>query len=95
MDCFCFTYERTFDIIKEEEGTSVRICLIKSMRYNQPMDMMYMTNDGVVSQRRIKVLQMRGSCCIAYCYLRKSKRTFKIENMLALVPVVEKEGWAM
>lgn len=73
----------------------MRVNLIKSMKYNQEMDMMYMTNDGVVSQRRIKVLQLKGSCCIAYCYLRKSKRTFKIENILALVPVVEKERWAM
>lgn len=73
----------------------MRIYLIKSMRYNQPMDMVYMSNDGAVSQRRIKVLQMRGDCCVAYCYLRQSKRTFRVDSILALVPVTEKERWVV
>ena len=78
-----------------KEGTSVRINLIKSMRFNQPMNMMYMSNEGIVSQRRIKVLQIRGDSCVAYCYLRKSKRTFKVDNILALVPEIEKERRAI
>ena len=62
------------------------------MRYNESVDMMYMSNGGVISKRRIKVLQINEDNFRAYCYLRKSKRTFRIDNVLALVPVVQKES---
>ena len=66
--------------------------LIKSIRYNEPLDMMYMANDGAISKRRIKVLQVNGNSFQAYCFLRRSKRTFRIDNVLALVPVIVKES---
>lgn len=66
--------------------------LIKSMRYNESLDMMYMSNSGVISKRRIKVLHINDGTFQAYCYLRKSKRTFKVDNILALVPVITKES---
>lgn len=65
--------------------------LIKSMTFNQPLDMIYITKNGVISKRRIKVLQVKGDYFQASCYLRKSKRTFKIESVLALVPVIVRE----
>lgn len=66
--------------------------LIKSLKYKEPIDMMYMANDGTISKRRIQVTQINGDVFQAYCYLRKSKRTFRIDNILALVPVVKKES---
>lgn len=66
--------------------------LIKSMRYNESADMMYMSNDGVISKRRIKVLQVNNENFQAYCYLRKAKRTFRIDNVLAMVPLYVKES---
>lgn len=66
--------------------------LIKSMRFNESLDMIYTSNDGVISKRRIKVLRINEGTFQAYCFLRKSKRTFKIENILALVPVIQKES---
>ncbi|MFJ7935997.1 transcriptional regulator [Sporosarcina sp. NPDC096371] len=53
--------------------------------------MMYLAKDGTISQRRIKVLQVGEVSFRAYCYLRGTKRTFTIDNVLALVPVIEKE----
>ncbi|PIC59232.1 transcriptional regulator [Sporosarcina sp. P12(2017)] len=52
---------------------------------------MYMANDGSISKRRIKVLQVRETSFRAYCFLRKSKRTFLIDNVLVAVPVIQKE----
>ena len=65
--------------------------LEKSIRYGELLDMMYMAVDGSISKRRIKVLQVGEVSFRAFCYLRQSKRTFTIDNVLALVPVVEKE----
>ena len=50
-----------------------------------------MAKDGQISKRRIKVLQVGEVSFRAYCFLRKSKRTFTIDNVLALVPVITKE----
>ena len=65
--------------------------LFKSMEYNQVLDMMYLAKDGQISKRRIKVLQVGEVSFRAYCFLRKSKRTFTIDNVLALVSVITKE----
>ncbi|WP_203249218.1 hypothetical protein [Sporosarcina beigongshangi] len=65
--------------------------LLKSMEYHESLDMMYIAKNGVVSKRRIAVLQVGDVSFRAYCFLRQSKRTFKIENVLALVPVKTKE----
>ncbi|WP_342510617.1 transcriptional regulator [Sporosarcina sp. FSL K6-1522] len=65
--------------------------LIKSMGY-QLLDMMYMDKNGGVSKRRMKVIQVGEGSFRAFCYLRQSKRTFLIGNVLALVPVITKES---
>ncbi|MCZ2258287.1 transcriptional regulator [Sporosarcina sp. G11-34] len=65
--------------------------LVKSVKRNESMDMMYMAKNGEVSKRRIKVLQVGEVSFRAYCHLRGSKRTFRIDNVLALVPVIQKE----
>ena len=66
--------------------------LIKSMKYNESLDMMYMAKDGQISKRRIRVLQVGEVSFRAYCFLRKSNRTFIIDNVLALVPIKVKEN---
>jgi len=61
------------------------------MEYKGLLDMMYLSKNGEVSKRRIKVLQVGDVSFRAYCYLRGSRRTFTIDNVLALVPVVNRE----
>lgn len=67
----------------------------KLMKYSDHVEMIYMTNDGTISQRRIKILKVNRGAIQAYCYLRKANRTFKIENILALVPANLKKGVAV
>lgn len=69
-------------------GTHVRIELIQSIERNQTLDMIYMAKNGEISKRRIKVLQVGGTSFKAYCFLRKTERTFRIDYVLALVPVI-------
>lgn len=72
-----------------KEGTSVLNIIKKSMQYNQSLDMIYVDDDGTITQRRIKSFKISGDTFVAYCYLRGSKRTFKIDGVLALVPAAE------
>jgi len=65
--------------------------LIKAMQRNQFLNMMYMAKDGEVSKRRIKVIKIVGDSFQAFCFTRQAKRTFMIDNVLAIVPVVRKE----
>lgn len=70
----------------------MRVELIKSINRNYVLDIMYISKDGAISKRKIKVLQVGEVSFRAYCFLRKSKRTFIIDNVLALVPIVYKES---
>jgi len=90
---FCYPVAvRTIVLYNNKEGgTSVRNQLVKSAEYNQVLDMMYLAKDGSISKRRINVLQVGEVSFRAFCFLRGSKRTFTIDNVLALVPVVHEE----
>ncbi|WP_342510978.1 transcriptional regulator [Sporosarcina sp. FSL K6-1522] len=65
--------------------------LLVSMECNELLDMMYVDKNGRVSKRRIKVIQVEDQSFKAYCYLRQSKRTFTIDHVLALVPIIKRE----
>lgn len=65
--------------------------ILKAFKYQQLIDMMYMANDGIISKRRIKILKISGDSFQAYCFLRHKKRTFKIDNVLSVMPVIHKE----
>ncbi|WP_342505852.1 transcriptional regulator [Sporosarcina sp. FSL K6-2383] len=69
----------------------MRANLLKSVERNQVLDMMYVDGKGKVSKRRIKVLMVGDKSFRAYCHLRSTRRTFTIDNVLALVPVVHRE----
>lgn len=69
----------------------MRILILKSMKTNQVSEMIYMKNNGEISKRTVKVLSVSKESFHAYCFLRGTKRIFKIENVLAFVPVIQKE----
>ncbi|MEK4425847.1 transcriptional regulator [Solibacillus sp. FSL K6-1523] len=65
--------------------------LIKAMQRNQMLDMMYMAKDGSVTKRRIKIIKIIGDNFQAYCFVKQAKRTFIIDNVLAVAPITYKE----
>ncbi|RNF39138.1 transcriptional regulator [Planococcus salinus] len=65
--------------------------ILKAFKHQQPVDMMYMAHDGAISKRRVKILKVSGDSFQAYCFLRNKKRTFKMDNVLSLIPVAQKE----
>ena len=66
--------------------------LVKLTKYNEPADMMYMAASGKVTKRRVNVIRVGDDAFWAYCHLRGAKRTFRIDNVLALVPVTIRES---
>ncbi len=73
--------------MKFKEGTNVRNELIKCARRSSTIRIMYMDDSGNVTKRTVKVLKINNSTFKAFCYLRGSRRTFKIDNLLAVVSV--------
>ena len=69
----------------------MRILILKSFKNNQSAEMIYMKNNGEFSKRRVKVLSVTKDSFQAYCFLRGTKRIFKIDNVLAFVPIIHKE----
>lgn len=57
--------------------------------------MLYMSEQGKITKRRIRIVCMKGDYFKAYCYLRKSNRLFKTNNILALLPIMNKERGAV
>lgn len=65
--------------------------LVKAMQRNQIVNMMYLAKSGEVTKRRIKIIKVVGDTFQAYCFVKQAKRTFLINNVLAVVPFVTKE----
>ncbi|QFF99596.1 transcriptional regulator [Psychrobacillus glaciei] len=65
--------------------------LLKTMRYGQLIDIIYLSKSGEVTKRRIKVLKLQGESFQAYCLTRHAKRTFRIENILGCIPVMNRK----
>ena len=65
--------------------------LVKAMQRNQLVNMMYMAKSGEVSKRRIKIIKIVDDSFQAYCFNRQAKRTFMIDSVLAVVPIIQRE----
>ncbi|MFF2754812.1 transcriptional regulator [Psychrobacillus sp. NPDC058041] len=65
--------------------------LEKYFSRGQIVELMYLSKSGEISKRRVKVIKIQGDSFQAYCFKRNAKRTFLINNLLAIVPVIHKE----
>ena len=71
---------------REKGGTNVREQILKAWKHAQIAEMIYMKDNGEISKRTVEILHVSPTTFLAYCFLRKSKRTFAITNVLALSP---------
>ncbi|KOS68461.1 transcriptional regulator [Lysinibacillus contaminans] len=65
--------------------------LIKAIQRNQPINMIYLSKEGTISKRCVKIIKIACDSFQAYCFTRRAKRTFIIDNVLAISPIVSKE----
>jgi predicted DNA-binding transcriptional regulator YafY len=60
--------------------------LLRSLEENIPLEMIYLSRDQQISQRKLLVKEVNDEYIRAYCLLRKQIRTFRRENILSLMP---------
>ncbi|MFG3613078.1 transcriptional regulator [Rummeliibacillus stabekisii] len=65
--------------------------LIKAMQHNQLVDLVYISQDGKITKRRIKLIKIIGDKFQAFCFTKHARRTFITDNVLAVMPVLRKE----
>jgi predicted DNA-binding transcriptional regulator YafY len=53
----------------------------------QKVEIMYMDRHGTITQRFIEVRSIKENLVRAYCFTQKGPRIFKMENILAAIPV--------
>ncbi|MCT6925855.1 transcriptional regulator [Metasolibacillus sp.] len=64
--------------------------LIKALQHQLLLDIIYIAKDGKMSKRRVKLIKITGETAQAYCFTKQAKRTFIIENILAIAPSKQK-----
>lgn len=57
--------------------------LKRSCENKTPIQIIYIDNNGQISQRTIKVLAVSNTVVKAYCYTKRQFRTFKLDNILS------------
>lgn len=60
--------------------------LLRSIEEKMPLEMIYLSEDNQISQRKLLVKEVNNEYILAYCLLRKQVRTFKRENILSIMP---------
>lgn len=63
------------------------------LRYvGEMVEIIYLGNDGSMTQRRIAVRSVERGRVTAFCFQRQAPRVFKLENILAVQQVVRHAG---
>ncbi|ASF40960.1 hypothetical protein CEH05_18080 [Halobacillus halophilus] len=57
----------------------------------QRIEMVYISSEGDMSQRMVRVLEVREGTILAFCLARRKVRTFKRDNILSVFPPKRKK----
>ncbi|MYL50242.1 hypothetical protein GLV98_12160 [Halobacillus litoralis] len=69
--------------------------LNRASKTKRSLGMMYIDENGNVTQRKIRVVEVRVNHVLAYCYNRKQVRSFKKDGVLSVYPYKERTGVAV
>lgn len=61
--------------------------LLRAIEEKIPLEMIYLSGDKQISQRKLIIKEVNGEYIRAYCLLRKQMRTFRRESILSLLPL--------
>lgn len=64
--------------------------LKRAMLEQSTIEIIYISNSGILTQRLIRIIEVKENTIKAYCMLRNKKRTFKLENILSAATVKER-----
>ncbi len=59
--------------------------LLRSLEEHMPIEMIYISSNNQITQRKIVVTEINPSTIRAYCYLRRQTRLFKLDNILSVM----------
>lgn len=68
----------------------MRRTLLSAVESGTLVEMIYMSMDGLISQRIIRVIDMNNDRIKAFCHLRGQYRVFQLSNILSLSIVKKK-----
>jgi predicted DNA-binding transcriptional regulator YafY len=60
--------------------------LLWAIEENIPLEMIYLSEDHQLTQRKLLVKEVNDEFIRAYCLLRKQIRTFRRDNILSIMP---------
>jgi len=61
--------------------------LKRALEAGQTLEMIYMSDKGEISQRKVRITKLLPGSFRAYCFSRKQQRSFKVSNVLSVGPV--------
>jgi len=63
-------------------------CVIPKLEHcaGRTVEMIYIDRRGSVTRRTVAIRRVAGDVVQAYCFSRKAPRSFKRDNILAIVP---------
>lgn len=64
--------------------------LLFAAKRSKLLQIIYISNSGKTTKRTVKLIKINNSTFTGYCFLRKERRTFAINNLLAVVPLTER-----
>ena len=69
--------------------------LVKYLHRGWFVELMYLSKTGEISKRKIKLLRVEEDILYAYCFKQNAKRSFRIDHVLAIVPLLQQERGAV
>jgi predicted DNA-binding transcriptional regulator YafY len=79
-------FEYNKSIRYQKGGMNMDGLLLRSIEENIPLEMIYLSRDQQISQRKLLVKEVNEEYIRAYCLLRKQVRIFRKENILSIMP---------
>lgn len=59
---------------------------MRSIELGEKLEMIYLAENGEITQRVIRVCKMNVDTFRAYCFTKRQIRTFKISKILSIMP---------
>ncbi len=63
----------------------------KAMKHNEIITIIYLSKNRDITKRKVQILKLTKDTFTAYCFTRRAKRTFHINNVLATSPLTWEE----
>lgn len=68
-------------------GDRMKTLLLNAAKSGERLEMIYLSEKNIITHRIITVRRIGEEHFQAYCYTKRQIRTFKIKNVLSIVPL--------